>query len=105
MPASAVSNNVVQFFHLTYFGGMRDNDKAYGWANNVANNDRKNPELYAQIAAVIELRNRDGQKYTVSAEGNVATVWHWVQFPFFAVAKLSLSATDWDCSGGGFEEW
>lgn len=47
---------------------------AYAWANNMAKNNRENPDLLAIIGAVIELRNRDGKKYTVSPEGNVAIV-------------------------------
>lgn len=75
MPASAISNNVVQFFHLTYFGRMLDAEGvAYGWANNVAHNNRENPDLLALIAGVIQLRNQAGQQYTVSKEGNVAKV-------------------------------
>lgn len=51
---------------------MLDAPNAYGWMNNVKNNNRENPDLYAIIGAVIELMNRDGQKYSVSAEGEVS---------------------------------
>ena len=51
-----------------------DNPTAYGWAFNVAKNNRNNPDLLAIIGAIIELRYRDGIKYTISAEGNVAPV-------------------------------
>ena len=51
---------------------MLDDDAgAYGWANNIKNNNRENPDLFAIIGTVIELMNRDGQKYDVSKEGNV----------------------------------
>ncbi|KAK2024427.1 hypothetical protein LX32DRAFT_697166 [Colletotrichum zoysiae] len=70
---SFTANVLHELFHLTYFGQMLDaNSGAYGWANNVKNNDRQNPDLYAIIGAVIELRNRDGKKYSVSAAGEVS---------------------------------
>lgn len=68
------SDNLIQFFHLSYFGNMLDAQNAYGWMNNVKNNDRENPDLYAIIGAVIELMSRDGQKYSVSAEGEVSPI-------------------------------
>ncbi|WDK20728.1 hypothetical protein CGRA01v4_12015 [Colletotrichum graminicola] len=64
-----------RFFHLTYFGEMLDaNEGAYGWANNVKNKNRENPDLYAIIGAVIELMHRDGQRYSVSAEGEIMPI-------------------------------
>ncbi|KAI8295020.1 hypothetical protein K4K59_004841 [Colletotrichum sp. SAR11_240] len=69
---SLTANMLHEFFHLSYFGNMLDAPNAYGWMNNVKNNDRENPDLYAIIGAVIELMNRDGQKYSVSAEGVVS---------------------------------
>ncbi|KAF4827241.1 hypothetical protein CGCTS75_v008272 [Colletotrichum tropicale] len=69
---SLTANMLHEFFHLSYFGNMLDAPNAYGWMNNVKNNDRENPDLYAIIGAVIELMNRDGQKYSVSAEGEVS---------------------------------
>jgi hypothetical protein len=38
---------------------MVDSDEAYGWVNNVKNQSRANPDLFAIIAAIIELLNRD----------------------------------------------
>ncbi|KAF4900132.1 hypothetical protein CGCFRS4_v003519 [Colletotrichum fructicola] len=69
---SLTANMLHEFFDLSYFGNMLDAPNAYGWMNNVKNNDRENPDLYAIIGAVIELMNRDGQKYSVSAEGEVS---------------------------------
>ena len=70
-----LATDLVQFFHLTYFGSMLDDGgEAYGWANNVKRNNRNNPDLFAIIGTVIELMNRDGQKFEVSKEGNVAKV-------------------------------
>jgi hypothetical protein len=48
-----------------------DQGAAYGWQNNVKNQDRANPELFAIIAMVIELLNRDGDKYKVDERGVV----------------------------------
>ncbi|EQB59451.1 hypothetical protein CGLO_00158 [Colletotrichum gloeosporioides Cg-14] len=42
-----------ELFHLLYFGNMLDAPNAYRWMNNVKNNDRENPDLYAIIGAVI----------------------------------------------------
>lgn len=53
---------------------MLDTDKADGWANNVNNNNRQNPDLYAIVATVIALRNRDDRKYAVSPEGHVSRI-------------------------------
>ncbi|KAF4922338.1 hypothetical protein CGCVW01_v005339 [Colletotrichum viniferum] len=69
---SLTANMLHEFFHLSYFGNMLDAPNAYGWMNNVKNNNRENPDLYAIIGAVIELMNRDGQRYSVSAEGEVS---------------------------------
>ncbi|KAK1999300.1 hypothetical protein LX36DRAFT_486357 [Colletotrichum falcatum] len=72
---SLTANILHEFFHLTYFGEMLDdNEGAYGWANNVRNKNRRNPDLYAIIGTVLELLNRDGQKYSVSAEGEVISL-------------------------------
>ncbi|KAH0439392.1 hypothetical protein CcaCcLH18_02869 [Colletotrichum camelliae] len=71
---SLTANMLHEFFHLSYFGNMLDAQNAYGWMNNVKNNDRENPDLYAIIGAVIELMSRDGQKYSVSAEGEVSPI-------------------------------
>jgi hypothetical protein len=51
---------------------MRDSPNAYRWANNAKEKDLENPDLYAIIAVVIELLNREGQQYKVSAEGEVS---------------------------------
>ncbi|KAF2220088.1 hypothetical protein BDZ85DRAFT_31718 [Elsinoe ampelina] len=74
LEASFVRCMFHEFFHLSYFGGMTDslNGQAYGWHNNVQNKDLRNPDLYAIIAAVLQLRNRDGQKYAVSEQGLVS---------------------------------
>lgn len=53
---------------------LDDTSGAYGWSFNTLKNNRENPDLIAIIGAVIELRNRDGKKYTVSAEGAVTPV-------------------------------
>jgi hypothetical protein len=50
---------------------MVDSDEAYGWVNNVKNQSRANPDLFAIIAAIIELLNRDGDKYKVDKDGVV----------------------------------
>ena len=70
-----IPNILRQFFHLNYFGGMLDDASgAYGWFVNTLKNNRDNPDLLAIIGSVIELQNRDGKKYTVSAEGAVTAV-------------------------------
>ncbi|TDZ53993.1 hypothetical protein CTRI78_v006633 [Colletotrichum trifolii] len=72
---SFTANVLHELFHLTYFGEMMDaRNGAYGWANNVKNKDVENPDLYALIAAVIELIYRDGKKYSVSEEGEVSFI-------------------------------
>ncbi|KAF6831373.1 hypothetical protein CPLU01_06792 [Colletotrichum plurivorum] len=66
-------HEVAQFFHLTNFGRMSDDKEngAYGWVNNVNAKNRKNPDLYAIIGAVINLLHNEGKKYRVSADGHV----------------------------------
>lgn len=53
---------------------LDDTSGAYGWSVNTLKNNRENPDLLAIIGALIELRFRDGKKYTVSTEGAVAAV-------------------------------
>ncbi|KAF6826657.1 hypothetical protein CMUS01_09343 [Colletotrichum musicola] len=67
------SHKAAQFFHLTYFGRMSVDKEngAYGWMNNVNAKNRKNPDLYAIIGAVINLLHNEGKKYRVSADGHV----------------------------------
>jgi hypothetical protein len=66
------ADSIDQFFHLSAFGRMKDNSDPYAWANNVKDQDLTNPDLYAIIAAVIELLNRDGDKYKVAESGAVS---------------------------------
>lgn len=48
-------------------------EKAYGWIVNAEEKDLDNPDLYAIIAAAIEIVDRGfgGTKYTVSREGGI----------------------------------
>ena len=61
-------------FHLSAFGAISDGDvaEAYGWANNLGNKNRENPDFLAIIATVIHLLKKDGTKYKVSPEGAVS---------------------------------
>jgi hypothetical protein len=53
---------------------MKDDLKeAYGWAINLKNRNRENPDLMAIIAVIIQLLNLDGTKYKVAASGEVST--------------------------------
>lgn len=60
-------------FHLTAFGGLHDRgEQPYGWASNVEQKDRENPDFLTIIAVVIELLSREGQKFKVAQSGEVS---------------------------------
>ncbi|KAF2703710.1 hypothetical protein K504DRAFT_463174 [Pleomassaria siparia CBS 279.74] len=72
LDSSFVRNIFHEFFHLSAFGGMADDiGDAYGWVNNVNNQNYNNPDFLAIVATVIELLYRKGPKYKVSADGAV----------------------------------
>ncbi|SPO03137.1 uncharacterized protein DNG_05819 [Cephalotrichum gorgonifer] len=73
LDASFARNMFHEMFHLTAFGRMSDDIAgAYWWANNIELQNRENPDLLAIIAVVIELLNREGSQYKISADGTVS---------------------------------
>ncbi|KAH8693475.1 hypothetical protein GQ44DRAFT_635012 [Phaeosphaeriaceae sp. PMI808] len=70
---SLVKTMFHEFFHLSAFGGMKDDKDAYGWYNNVQNQNHQNPDYFAIIAAVIELYYRSPKNYKVDEKGVVAS--------------------------------
>ncbi|KAF4555937.1 Hypothetical protein D9617_2g059020 [Elsinoe fawcettii] len=76
LDASFERSMIHELFHTTNFGLMidRPDGTKYGWYNNVDvfSQDLENPDLYALIATVLELRYGEGDKFAVDRGGVVS---------------------------------